>query len=216
MITQQQLKAALPLITDNNIKKYIDVLNNETSIYHINTPIRLAAFLAQVGHESNNFSAISENLNYSVNGLVSIFGKYFTLRENHVQGKFIAEDYARQPEKIANIEYANRLGNGDIASGDGWKYRGRGLIQITGKDMYAKYMISSHVDVVTTPDLVTTPQHAVGSACWFWDNVKFLNPIADTNTLESFTIITKKINGGTIGLDDRIAKWTTAKKALGC
>lgn len=215
MITQQQLQAALPGITTDNAKKYIDVLNNEMTIYHITTPVRIAAFLAQVGHESNNFAAVSENLNYSANGLVATFGKYFTLRANPVVGKQIAEDYARQPEKIANVVYANRLGNGDTASGDGWKYRGRGAIQITGKDMYAKYKLSCGIDVVANPDLVTTPIHTIGSAGWFWDNVKFLNPIADTNTLESFTLLTKKINGGTIGLDDRIAKWKTAKTALG-
>jgi putative chitinase len=163
--------------------------------FGINTPLRLSHFLAQTGHESGGFKVFSENLNYGAKGLVGIFGKYFTAE--------IAAAYERKPEKIANIVYANRMGNSNQASGDGYKFRGRGAIQLTGKDNYAAFDKTVEDDILANPDLVAT-KYPLLSAAWFW-NKNGLNTIADGGaTDEVVTKITKRVNGGTIGLPDRI------------
>ena len=166
--------------------------------YYKLTPERAAHFFAQTAHESGNFTAFSENLNYSAQGLQNIFGKYFPGNLN--------ESYARNPEKIANRVYASRMGNGDEASGDGWKYRGRGALQLTGKSNYqafADYL--KKPEVVTSPDLVSTV-YAFESAMFFFDKNKLWSicdkGVNDASILE----LTKRINGGTHGLDDRKAK----------
>jgi len=164
--------------------------------FSINTPSRLAHFLAQTGHESGGFKITKENLNYSAERLQVIFKKYFTAES--------AKEYARKPEKIANIVYANRMGNGNQASGDGFKFCGRGYIQLTGKDNYTAFDKSVEDDILATPDLVAT-KYPLLSAAWFW-NKNGLNAIADTGVGEDvITKITKKVNGGTIGLTDRVA-----------
>jgi putative chitinase len=164
--------------------------------FFINTPSRLAHFLAQTGHESGGFKIKKENLNYSAERLKVIFKKYFTAES--------AKEYARKPEKIANIVYANRMGNGNQASGDGFKFCGRGYIQLTGKDNYTAFDKSVEDDILATPDLVAT-KYPLLSAAWFW-NKNGLNAIADTGVGEDvITKITKKVNGGTIGLTDRVA-----------
>lgn len=164
--------------------------------FSINTPSRLAHFLAQTGHESGGFKITKENLNYSAERLQVIFKKYFTAES--------AKEYARKPEKIANIVYANRMGNGNQASGDGFNFRGRGYIQLTGKDNYTAFDKSVEDDILATPDLVAT-KYPLLSAAWFW-NKNGLNAIADTGVGEDvITKITKKVNGGTIGLTDRVA-----------
>jgi putative chitinase len=164
--------------------------------FEINTPLRLAHFLAQAGHESGNFRLVKENLNYSAKGLNGIFKKYFPTLE-------AAAAYERKPEKIANKVYANRMGNGDEASGDGAKYCGRGYIQLTGKTNYQAFFTSMKLDVNSDPALVAT-QYALASAAWFWSK-NGLNKLADGGATDAVvTSITKRVNGGTIGLDDRI------------
>lgn len=164
--------------------------------FGVNTPTRLAHFLAQTGHESGGFRITTENLNYSAKGLCNIFKKYFTPES--------AAEYQRKPEKIANIVYANRMGNGNQASGDGYKFRGRGYIQLTGKTNYQAFDKTVEDNIEANPDLVAT-KYPLLSAAWFWSK-NGLNTIADQGaTDEVVTKITKKVNGGTIGLADRIA-----------
>lgn len=163
--------------------------------FDINTTLRLAHFLAQCSHESGGFKATQENLNYSADGLNKTFPKYFPNN--------LADSYARQPEKIASRIYANRMGNGDEASKDGYNYRGRGYIQLTGKDNYSAFNKSVDDDVLNNPDLVSE-KYTLLSAAWFW-NSRSLNTLADQGSTDAVvTEITKKVNGGTIGLDDRI------------
>lgn len=165
--------------------------------FEINTPLRISHFLAQSSHESSDFTRLIENLNYSQEGLLRTFKKYFTIEQ--------ALAYARKPEKIANRVYANRLGNGPESSGDGWKYRGRGAIQITGKANYkncSEYLFNDDI-LITNPDLLLEPSNAILSACWFWE-VNNLNKIADGNNIE---LLTRRINGGTNGLADRRSRF---------
>lgn len=161
--------------------------------YGINTPNRVAGFIAQCGHESVNFTVLEENLNYSAAQLDKVFAKYF------VKAGRSAAEYAKQPEKIANIVYASRLGNGDTASGEGYKFRGRGIIQLTGKDNYTNFGKS----VGKTPDevieYVKTLDGALESACWFW-NSRNINAACDSNDIVKMS---KLVNGGDIGLADR-------------
>lgn len=175
--------AVLPLL-DGVIKKF-----------EINTPLRLAHFLAQASHESGNFKAVRENLNYSAEGLVKIFPKYFPNME-------VAILYAKKPEKIANIVYANRMGNGDEASGDGFKFRGRGYIQLTGKQNYTLFGQAIGQDLVNNPDKVAI-DYPLLSAAWFFHK-NGLHKIADEGAEDIVvTKITKRVNGGVIGLDHR-------------
>jgi putative chitinase len=164
--------------------------------FQINTPLRLAHFLAQCGHESGGFRLTKENLNYSAKGLNGIFKKYFPTLES-------ALPYERKPEKIANKVYGNRMGNGPESSGDGAKYCGRGYIQLTGKDNYQAFFKSINLPVDTDPNLVATV-YALQSAAWFFSKNK-LHIIADEGATDAVvTKITKRVNGGTIGLADRI------------
>jgi putative chitinase len=164
--------------------------------FQINTPLRLCHFLAQCGHESGNFKAVSENLNYGAKGLLGTFKKYFPTEAK-------AKEYERKPEKIANLVYANRMGNGTESSGDGFKFRGRGYIQLTGKDNYAAFDKVVEENITENPDLVAT-KYPLLSAAWFW-NSRALNTLADKGATDTdVTAITKKVNGGTIGLPDRI------------
>ena len=163
--------------------------------FEINTPLRLAHFLAQCGHESGGFKVVSENLNYGAAGLQSIFKKYFTAES--------AKEYQRKPEKIANIVYANRMGNGNQASGEGYKFRGRGFIQLTGKDNYTAFDKSVEDDILANPELVAT-KYPLLSAAWFFHK-NGLHKIADEGATDVVvTKLTKRVNGGTIGLPDRI------------
>jgi putative chitinase len=163
--------------------------------FNITNNLRLAHFLSQCGHESGNFKAVSENLNYSADGLKKIFGKYFPGNLN--------ESYARQPEKIAARVYASRMGNGDEASKEGFKFRGRGYIQLTGKANYTNFTKFIGEDCVTNPDLVAT-KYPLASAAFFFDSNK-LWAICDKGADDAtVTAVTKRVNGGTIGLPDRI------------
>ena len=199
-------RAQLVLIDSGVVFGHLDVdgicaaLDTEFSIpaHGFTTLKRRAAFIGQLCVESAHFTRVTENLNYSAQGLLNTFPKHFS---NVIQ----ANEYAHQPEKIANRVYANRMGNGDEASGDGWRFRGRGLIQLTGHDNYAAF----HQE--NDPDYLATTQGAVDSAIWFYTVKHNLNPLADIGDI---TGITKAINGGTHGLDDRIKFYNNALKIL--
>jgi putative chitinase len=166
--------------------------------FYITTPARVAGFVAQCQHESGDFIWLSENLNYGAKGLRNLFGKYFPNDD-------LARQYERKPQMIANRIYANRMGNGNEQSNDGWHYRGRGILQITGRSNYTQCSrdLFSDDTLAHNPDLLRTPEYAIISACWFWyKNV--LNPICDQGDI---VLLSKLINGGTIGLDDRIKHW---------
>lgn len=200
-ITEQQLKQILP--SNKNIPELCEALNNVLPRYNINTKNRIAGFLAQCGHESLDFTVLRENLNYSARGLRLTFPKYF-------RDDTIANQYARQPQRIANRVYANRMGNGNEASGDGWKHRGRGAIQLTGKNNYTSFSKSINKTVDETIAYLETLGGAVESACWFW-TTNMLNRTCDKDDIMAMTRI---INGGTKGLEDRINRYERAKRIL--
>ena len=164
--------------------------------FELNTPLRLSHFLAQAGHESGGFKAVNENLNYGAKGLLSIFKKYFPTEEK-------AKLYERKPEKIANLVYGSRMGNGAEASGEGFRFRGRGYIQLTGKDNYKAFDAVVAESIIDNPDLVAT-KYPLLSAAWFLHK-NGLHKIADQGATDAVvTSVTKRVNGGTIGLPDRI------------
>ena len=168
----------------------------ETAVkFNITNSLRLSHFLAQCGHESGGFKAVSENVNYSADGLKKIFGKYFPGNLN--------ESYARQPEKIASRVYADRMGNGNEASKEGFKFRGRGYIQLTGKSNYTNFAKFIGEDTVTNPDLVAT-KYPLASAAFFFDSNKLWSICDKGSDVATVTAVTKRVNGGTIGLEDRI------------
>lgn len=193
MITLEILQKLCPQTKPAVLKKYAESLHETAEYYdmYVNKK-RAAAFIAQVAHESGGFNFVKENLNYSAKGLRTTFKKYFA-------DESTANAYAKQPIKIANRVYANRMGNGDEASGDGYKYCGRGLIQLTGKQNYTKFAADLGISVDETVAYLETPEGAVSSAGWFWDNNN-LNSYCDK---DDFVGLTKRINGGTIGLEDR-------------
>lgn len=204
MLTANQFKKLFPACKDPD--GWVAAMNEVFPKYQINTPRRIAAFIAQCGHESGGWKTFSENLNYSAKALNAVFPKYF------VRAGRDANAYARQPEKIANIVYANRMENGDTNSGDGWRYRGRGPIQLTGKANYRAFSADMGVDAVNDPDQVSENKKiALMSAIWYW-NKNNLNQYADTGDIKT---LTKRINGGYIGLEDRIHHWEAALKELG-
>ena len=183
-------------------QRVIDQIPGVMEKFAINTPLRLSHFLAQAGHESGGFRISQENLNYSANGLKNIFKKYFRRADGTIdEPKVLA--YAKKPEKIANLVYGGRMGNGPEASGDGFKFRGRGDIQLTGKDNYTAFFKSIGLPADSDPNLVAT-QYQLLSAAWFWGKNN-LSKIADTGATDAaVTMVTKRVNGGTIGLADRI------------
>ena len=185
----QKLKGHIP-------DSVIAMIPDTAAKFQINTPLRLAHFLAQCGHESGGFRLTKENLNYSAKGLNGIFKKYFPTLES-------ALPYEREPEKIANKVYGGRMGNGPESSGDGAKFCGRGFIQLTGRDNYTAFGKSIGEDIASNPDVVSG-KYALLSAAWFWSN-NGLNKLADGGATDAVvTSITKRVNGGTIGLADRI------------
>ena len=204
MITLELLKEICPKTKIDTLDDYVEPLNTVAEYYEMFVnPRRVAGFLAQIAHESGGFNFVAENLNYSAKGLMTIFKKYFPNEE-------LANQYARKPEKIANKVYANRMKNGPEESGDGWKFRGRGLIQLTGRDNYTRFAAALDLDIDSTIAYLETPNGAVASAGWFWDNNK-LNQFCDK---DDFITLTKRINGGTIGLADRKHHYEIALKAL--
>jgi len=200
-ITQQQLAQILP--GNTYVEHWCEALNKILPDYDITTAQRTAAFLAQCAHESGGFTALHENLNYKAESLCKVWPRYFNASN--------ANDYAHQPEKIANRAYAGRMGNGNEASGDGWNYCGRGLIQLTGKNNYQAFADSIETDISQIPAYLQTFEGAIQSACWFWENNN-LNACADAGDIVKMT---KVINGGTLGLDDRTARYNHALQILG-
>lgn len=193
MVTVELLQKICPKTKRAVLEKYIVPLNDTVDYYEIShSPKRLAAFLAQIAHESGGFNFVQENLNYSAKGLMTTFRKYFP-------NEALAKQYERKPEMIANRVYANRMGNGPETSGDGWKFRGRGLIQLTGRHNYTRFAEGLEMSIDDTVAYLETPAGAVSSAGWFWDN-NDLNKFCDSG---DFVTLTKRINGGTIGLADR-------------
>ena len=204
-LTLTQLRTAMPNATLADCTRYLQPLNRAMEIYDINTPLRKAHFLCQIAWESGSLKNVVENLNYSAQALRRTFPKYFTAQD--------AVRYARKPEAIANRVYANRMGNGSEGSGDGWKYRGRGLIQVTGRLNYRLYgyIVSPQIDPERNPDALINPTWAADSAGWFW-KANHLNEKADR---DEHTNITKVINGSTKTARDRLACLRPAKIALG-
>ena len=201
-LTKEQLKQLLP--KNPYIDQWHKALSQLLPAYEINTPQRIASFIAQCAHESGNFVFLTENLNYKAESLVKVFPKYF-------KDLATAKSYEKQPQKIANKIYADRMGNGNEASGDGWKYRGRGLIQLTGKTNYTWFAASLEISPEEAAEYTQTFEGAAQSACWFWETNK-LNQYADTGDILTMT---KRINGGTIGLEDRKKHYAHALHVLG-
>lgn len=203
MVSPQNLINITGISDIVKITSMTNEINDTLKKYDINTPLRIAHFLAQILHESGNFKFMKENLNYSSKGLLTTFPKYFPTEE-------VATLYARNPDKIANKVYANRMGNGSESSGDGAKFKGRGAIQITGCENYTNLSKDLNVDFIKNPELLETTKYAMLSAGWFWNKNK-LNALADKDDVLS---VTKRINGGTHGLDDRKAKLEKIKAIL--
>ena len=203
LLTASLLKQIFPKCKQP--ETWVKPLNDALLAYEINTTQRIACFLAQVGHESGGLTVLTENLNYSASRLMSVWPKRFP-------SLAIATQYERNPEKLANNVYANRMGNGDEKSGDGYRYRGRGLLQLTGKSNYDTVGKSLKLDLLKNPDLLLTPSVAALSAAYYWKS-HGCNELADDKTNdndnEDFIAITKKINGGTIGLKERLESYKT-------
>ena len=201
ILSLQQLKQ---MVKNPHIDHWHEALDQLLDDYEINTPLRVAHFVAQCAHESGNFVFIKENLNYKAASLQKTFPKYFPTAE-------LAAQYANRPERIANRVYANRMGNGDEASGDGWLYCGRGLIQLTGKDNYTFFAGSLDITTEEASEYLQTFEGAAQSACWYWEQNN-LNRFADANDVKG---LTRAINGGYIGLEDRIKHTEHALHILG-
>ena len=205
MISEAQLKQLLP--RNPHVPYWHRALEQLLPDYDINTPQRIAAFIAQCAHESGGFTALKENLNYKPATLRKIWPKYFPTDA-------IANDYASRLNKqmhIANRAYANRMGNGDEASGDGWKFCGRGLIQLTGRNNYQAFADSLEMDINEVPEYLGTFEGAAQSACWFWESNN-LNRFADKGDIKG---LTRAINGGYLGLEDRIKHYEHALHVIG-
>ena len=185
-------------------EKWLDSLNATFAKYDISTPVRQAFFVGQCAHESNNFKVIEENLHYSAQALMRVWPSRFP-------DQATADKYANNPEKIANKVYAGRMGNGNEESGEGWAFHGRGLIQLTGKDNYKNCGDALKLNLIVEPNNLLMPQYAALSAGWFWSKVG-LNTLADAQDTDTMT---KRINGGLLGLDDRKAKIAKAISVLG-
>jgi putative chitinase len=201
-LTLDQLKQVIP--KNQYVGYWHHALAQLLPQYEINTPDRIAAFLAQCAHESGGFVFIKENLNYRWQSLRKVFPKYFSTDS-------LAQQYERQPQKIANRVYANRMGNGPEESGDGWRFCGRGLIQVTGRDNYSWFAASLQISPEEASEYMETFEGAAQSACWFWESNN-LNQWADK---QDILTLTKRINGGTIGLEDRKKHYEHCLHVLG-
>ena len=200
-LTKEQLAQIIP--GNPYLDHWFDSLSQALPDYEINTPQRIAAFLAQCAHESGNFTAIKENLNYKAESLCKVWPRYFNAGN--------AAQYAHNQEAIANRAYGGRMGNGDETSGDGWKFCGRGLIQLTGRSNYQAFADSLQISVDDASEYLKTFEGCVQSACWFWE-ANNLNQYADSGDILTMT---KRINGGTLGLEDRQNHYQHALHVLG-
>lgn len=200
MIKVEQLQKICTSTPKATLEKFIKPLNTTLKKYNINTTNRISAFIAQVAHESGNFVFMKENLNYSAEALLKVFPRHFP-------NESLAKSYARNPERIANRAYANRMGNGPESSGDGFKFCGRGLIQLTGRNNYQAFAEDFKMTIDEAIQYLETPEGATMSAGWFWDNSD-LNRFADTDEI---VLISKRINGGTNGLQERVKYYNLGK-----
>lgn len=202
-LTKEQVRAILA--SNSNADEWYMYLTNLLPKYKIDNKLRISAFFAQTAHESRDFTVLEENLNYSANGLDRVFAKYF------VKSGVDSKAYARQPEKIANYVYGNRMGNGSPETGDGWRYRGGGIIQLTGKNNYKAFSEAIGLSLEDTVRYVRTKQGSLESACWFW-SVNGLNDLADRGDIAA---ISRRVNGGTNGLKDRKERYKLYMEILG-
>ena len=200
-ITKDQLRAIFP--KNRDIDEWYDIMEEMLPTYDITSSKRIAAFLAQCGHESGQFTIIKENLNYSGRALLRVFGRYFRDRD--------VSEYSRNPEKIANLVYANRMNNGDTASGDGYRFCGRGVIQLTGRYNYTEFAKTKGKTAEEIIPYLETKKGALETACWFW-TVNGLNALAEKGDMRT---LTKRINGGFNGLEDRMHYYHIATRVLG-
>jgi len=200
--TKEQLQSVIG--NNSNLDGWHEALTTVLPKYEIDTVERVSAFIAQCTHESGGFKRLKENLNYKWESLRKVFPKYFSTDE-------LAQEYAHKQDRIANRVYGGRMGNGDESSGDGFRYCGRGLIQLTGKNNYTKFAESIGMEVEMVPALLESFEGAVESACWFW-KTNNLNQYADAGDILTMT---KRINGGTIGLEDRIKHYNHALEVFG-
>ena len=205
IIVESQIRRIMPNVKETRVKEFVKCFNEWSDRFGISTPLRFVHFIAQIAHESGEFKSMEENLNYSADGLLRVFPKYFT--------KETAAQYARKPEKIANKVYANRMGNGDEASGDGWRFKGRGAIGTTGRDNYKAYADSEFCvgDLMNHPEWLAQSPGCYKSAMYFWWK-NGLNQIADTDDVVK---VTKRVNGGTNGLAQRQYYYRMAKRVMG-
>lgn len=205
IIVESQIRRIMPNVKEARVKEFVKCFNEWSDRFGISTPLRFVHFIAQIAHESGEFKSMEENLNYSADGLLRVFPKYFT--------KETAAQYARKPEKIANKVYANRMGNGDEASGDGWRFKGRGAIGTTGRDNYKAYADSEFCvgDLMSHPEWLAQSPGCYKSAMYFWWK-NGLNQIADTDDVVK---VTKRVNGGINGLAQRQYYYRMAKRVMG-
>mgnify|MGYP000427389944 CR=1 FL=1 len=209
MLTAKQLNDMIPGNDRDTVERWHEAIIAKLPVYEINTKSRVAHFISQCAHESNNFRSLTENLNYSEKALGAVFGRYFGDAP-----KANAAEYARNPEMIANRVYNDefrRYKMGNTQEGDGWRFRGRGLKQLTGRDNYTRFGSSVNMSAEEAAEYVSTPSGAIESACWFW-SINMLNEIADTGDVR---MMTRKINGGAIGLEDRQKRYVNAMSVLG-
>lgn len=200
LITANQLANCMPKCKEPEV--WAPILDNRLFEIGVVEPQQIAAFISQTGHESVNFNVLEENLNYSADGLRKIFGKYFRTTN--------PDTYARNPRKIASRVYANRMGNGSEESGDGWRFRGRGILQVTGRNNYEKcssYLFNDRGVLLDDPDMLLEKEPAMMSAIWYWD----VNNLKDVT---NFTELTRRINGGTHGIEDRVLRYKRAISVL--
>ena len=205
IIVESQIRRIMPNVKEARVKEFVKCFNEWSDRFGISTPLRFVHFIAQIAHESGEFKSMEENLNYSADGLLRVFPKYFT--------KETAAQYARKPEKIANKVYANRMGNGNEASGDGWRFKGRGAIGTTGRDNYKAYADSEFCvgDLMNHPEWLAQSPGCYKSAMYFWWK-NGLNQIADTDDVVK---VTKRVNGGINGLAQRQYYYRMAKRVMG-
>lgn len=204
-LTIEKIMTAVPASNSERVSEFVKVFNEWSDKFDITTPLRTAHFLAQCWHESSGLRAMEENLNYSESRLIQVFPKYFNVRNAYL--------YANRPEKIANRVYANRMGNGSEGSGDGWRYRGRGVFQLTGRSNYMAYAESPFCvgDLMRHPEWLTKSPGAYKSAMWFWWKNR-LNNYADRDYVKAVTL---RINGGYNGLESRKSYLAKFKEMLG-
>lgn len=209
LITSEQLQR-LAGITPKLAQRWYPSIHETLQLFAINTPRRMAAFIAHLGHESADFTCVIESFNYSIAGL-AVFGDRLSVAQRETLGRQLGENVlpVERQRAIANLVYGSRLGN--KAPGDGWKYRGRGLIQITGLDNYLRCSRALGIDLITSPELLESEQYAAQSAGWFW-TVNLCNELADISDMVGMT---RRINGGKNGLEDRLARYKVACSVLG-